>query len=198
MWRSNTTLAGCEARAANDLTAFLAVSRIEYRVTDSAVAPHSPVIDEWKPDLLEPLGERISDPLPIPYYSAAAPGRDQVTSYPIRLWRSMREPIFIGRMLDSLIADGYTLFLEMSGRPFLADWIHRRAAGRQVITLPTAKAPPFHAVATVNSKTTFRMPMPGPRPFRSIMDITQEALRRAGVVIRPPRITDNTAGEIAS
>src|SRR5207247_7529324 len=128
-----------------------------------------------------PLGDAISDSSPIPYYSATADGRDEGTPYPRRLWRAVREPAFTGRMLDSLIADGYTIFLEMRAQPFEAARVYRRAAaaGKQVITLPMVNPRPFHAVATVASKTTFRLPMPGRMSFRSVMDETQEVLGRA-------------------
>src|SRR6266540_2433310 len=184
------TLIACETAAIEEFKAFFAAHGIEYHGTASGIAPHSPLIDEWRTDLLRPLSDATSDPPPIPYYSASAQGRDEGASYPMRLWRAMREPALTGRMLDSLIADGCTIFLEMSGQPFDAGRIQRRAAiaGKRVITLPRPRQQPAQAVATVDGKPILGLSMPRERPFHAVMDEAQEILHRAGVSIRPNRV----------
>jgi acyl transferase domain-containing protein len=162
------TIIACQYDDAEDLHRFLAARQIEHRLLDSGMAPHSPLIDEWKPDLVKPLTERGRSSELLPYYSASATGRDNPDCYYTRLWRAVREPAFVGRLLDNLIADGCNIFLEIGGQPMLGARIQRRAtaAGKQVVTLP-------------RQHSEF---------IGQLMQETKEILRQTGVPIRsdPP------------
>jgi hypothetical protein len=68
--------------------------------------------------VLEAIARRKERCLPVPYYSAAAAGLDDGKSTcHTRLWRGIREPALISRMLDSLMVDGCSIFLETGGEP---------------------------------------------------------------------------------
>jgi acyl transferase domain-containing protein len=138
----DVTILACETNAIEPFQRFLIVHQIDYRVLASAIAPHGPLIDEWKSDLLKPLSGGTSHSALVPYYSAGAQGRDDTGCYSARLWRAVREPALVGRMLDSLIADGGNIFLEIGGQPMLAPRIQRRAAaaGKEVVTLPRQRS----------------------------------------------------------
>jgi cytochrome P450/malonyl CoA-acyl carrier protein transacylase len=161
------TIVACETHAAEKLREFLLARQIAHQILDSVMAFHSPAMDEWKSDLLKPLSGRARNSPLLPYYSAGADGRDDIEPYHARLWRMVREPAFVGRMLDNLIAGGCKVFLEIGGQPMLAARIRRRAAaaGKEVVTLPPRRSESVPA----------------------LMDEAEEILRKSGVFIRPRR-----------
>jgi len=189
----DSTVIACAADAVGKLTALLAANRIEYRIIDSVMAPHSPAIDEWKADLVKPLSGKMPDLPLVPYYSAAASGQDVGTSYTMRLWRTVREPALIERLLDTLIADGFGIFLEIGSEPLLGARVQHRAfvAGKKLVTLPRARMAAFHAVAAVAGNKVVRLPMPPATPLHVVMDGTQEILRKLGVSFQPEKTAKN-------
>ena len=142
------TIVACETTAVKALARYLLAQQIEYRMLNSTIAPHSPVIDEWESDLLKPLSGTKPNSGLLPYYSATVEGRDNTECYYARLWRAVREPALVGRMLDRLIKDGCNIFLEIGGQPMLATRIHARAAvaGKEVVALPKQRSASLDAL----------------------------------------------------
>jgi acyl transferase domain-containing protein len=171
--QDDMTIISCATETVEPLQRWLMVQQIEHRVLDSRVAAHSPVIEELKADYLKPLSGRAPKSALVPYYSAGAQGRDDTDGYSARLWRAVREPALVGRMLDSLIADGGNIFLEIGGQPMLAARIRRRAAaaGKEVVTLPPQRS----------------------GSLRELMDAAEESLRQSGVCIRPNPAAERVA-----
>lgn len=155
----DATVISCATGDVAVIREFLAARHIGHHLLPFSIAPHSPLVEDWKSVLLEPLKGATSDASVVAYYSAAAQGRDHGTSYRERLWAAVREPALVGRMLQCLIADGCNVFLEIGGQPSLGVRIERyaAAAGKKVVALPTMR--------------------PGQHP-RATMAQAQEALRR--------------------
>src|SRR5205823_1117733 len=183
----DATIISCATTAVPMLLAFFGAHGIEYRLIFTRVAPHSPLIDEWKSALLSPLIDPIEKCAPVAYYSAAASARDQGTAYFDRLWLSIREPAMIGRMLKNLIAHGCTIFLEMTGQPLQATRIHEHAtrAGSQVVTLPKPRSHPTPQMVVINGKPIMQLSLSEPLPYASIMNQMHDTLLQLGAITRP-------------
>jgi acyl transferase domain-containing protein len=150
----------------SQLKKFLRTQQIGYHTLRFDIAPHGPVIDEWKTVLLKPVSAGMLAASRIPYYSAAADGPDRGSHYRSRLWDAVRQPAYMGRMLQNLLADGCNTFVEVGGKGSLAEMIDRRAAemGTKAVVLPTMRIR---------------------ESAHTVMSETETVLRRLGVLARP-------------
>jgi acyl transferase domain-containing protein len=128
------TVVSCDTTDVKNLERFLQSRQIEHHSLRFDIAPHGPILEEWKGDLLLPLDGRSRQDTRIKYFSAASDGPDQGTAYLSRLWDAVRKPAYMGRVLQHLLEDGCSAFLEVGGQPLLGDMIERRAKamGREV------------------------------------------------------------------
>jgi acyl transferase domain-containing protein len=136
------TIVACATEHASEIAAFLTANGVENWQVQAAIAPHSPIVEEWRAEMWQPLTGGAPAAHHGPYYSAAAP--DALATDELGLahfWRAVREPALFRRAVDRAIADGYRIFVEVGGHPTLAGVIGERgnAVGAQVLALPTMR-----------------------------------------------------------
>jgi len=169
------TVVSCETSAVKSLEHFLRSQHIAHHSLRFDIAPHGPVLDEWKSFLLRPLSGHERRNTRVKYYSAAAEGPDDGSAYTTRLWHAVRKPAYMGRLLQNLLEDGCDTFVEVGGQPLLGAMIERRAAamGKAVTILPS-----MHREASADR----------------VMDKTERSLREAGVPVRRQPAANNWFG----
>lgn len=158
------TVVSCGTDVAAGIAAYLAARGVRHEATGFTCGPHSPLIDAWKADFVEPLIEARPGTPAIPYYSAGAQAPDPGTAYAVRMWQSVRSPALFGRTLRRLIDDGCNVFLEIGGKPTIGarTQLRAREAHKEVAVLPT---------------------MLEWEPAKVVMDRTQAALARLGIAV---------------
>jgi hybrid polyketide synthase/nonribosomal peptide synthetase FtdB len=169
------TVVSCETSSVKTLEHFLRSQHIEHHGLRFDIAPHGPILDEWKSFLLQPLSGRERQDRRIKYYSAAADGPDEGTAYKTRLWDAVRKPAYMGRVLQNLLKDGCNTFVEVGGQPLLGAMIERRASamGKTAVVLPSMRR--------------------GDGASR-VMNESERSLREAGVPLRPERVGKKWSG----
>jgi acyl transferase domain-containing protein len=157
------TVIGCTRARLAQVSAYLNGQRARHAATGFVTAPHSPLVEAWKPRYTEPPVASL--PPRATYYSAGSPGPDAGTAYAERMWRAVRAPVLMGATLTRMMENGIEVFIEVGGRTTLDDRIHARAAalGKRAVVLPTMRL--RQAVSAV-------------------MDETQQALARLGIAPR--------------
>lgn len=160
------SLIACTAGSVQRVVEFLRAQGVNHVATNFPYGPHSPLIDRWSSVFAEPPIEASAPDPGIAYYSAGHQAADRVPiSHSTRLWRTARAPTNMGRTLARMIEDGYTVFIEISGRTTVDEQIRTRAEalGRRAVLLPTMR----------------------PRvSARAMMDQTQASLQRLGITPR--------------
>ncbi len=142
---TNLTLAGdvdCLADIADQLTS----EGVFNRRLDVEVPYHSPMMQP----IMEPLREALEaikphDPT-LALYSTVSGTRvnpgDRDNDYGARYWtKNVRQPVLFAAAIESLLADGYTHFIEVGPHPVLATSLTDciRAAGKECRTLQTLR-----------------------------------------------------------
>jgi acyl transferase domain-containing protein/NADPH:quinone reductase-like Zn-dependent oxidoreductase/acyl carrier protein len=94
---------------------------------------HSSQMDPLRTCLVESLGILAAKPAEIPLYSTVTGGRVEGTELGTDYWwRNVRDPVRFAPAIESLMRDGYTDFVEVSGHPVLSPSIRqtlRRSLG---------------------------------------------------------------------
>jgi acyl transferase domain-containing protein len=90
-------------------------------------------MDPLRTCLVESLGILAAKPAEIPLYSTVTGGRVEGTELGTDYWwRNVRDPVRFAPAIESLMRDGYTDFVEVSGHPVLSPSIRqtlRRSLG---------------------------------------------------------------------
>jgi [acyl-carrier-protein] S-malonyltransferase len=137
----NDTVIACRPGDLLDVQTFLERHNVAFRVVASGIAPHTEAMEEWREEMTRPLSGLAADACTRAYYSAAAEGVLQAPPGLCHYWRVVREPVLVGRALQTALADGFTVFVEVGGRPSLHGMVLQQAAllGLEVIVLPTMR-----------------------------------------------------------
>ena len=135
------TVIACRAHNLPGVQALLAAQGLTFRDVASGVAPHTTAVEEWREEMMKPLIGDAPAPRTLPYYSAAAEGGLLAPPGVVHYWRVVREPALVGRALRAALADGFSVFVEIGGRPSLRAMILHEAAtlGREAVVLPTMR-----------------------------------------------------------
>ena len=117
---SAVTLAG-EAKALEDIAAWLATKGLFHRFLQVEVPYHSHYMEPLKPALREALRNLRTRPPRIPLYSTVTGRIVDEAMYDANYWcHNIREPVRFAEALQCLMADGYQLFLEVGPHPVLS------------------------------------------------------------------------------
>ncbi|MDC0708573.1 SDR family NAD(P)-dependent oxidoreductase [Stigmatella sp. ncwal1] len=136
-----TVLAG-EPDALDALFRALELREIFCRRLPVDVAPHSPLVEHLRAELLEALRKVRPCPAPIPISSAALGSILPGERFNAEHWvRNFCEPLSFSTAIDGLLHDGYEVFLEVSPHPstlyaIQANLRHHRRHG---VTLPSLR-----------------------------------------------------------
>ncbi|MGH2479678.1 MAG: acyltransferase domain-containing protein, partial [Ktedonobacteraceae bacterium] len=122
----NSTVLSGDPEALAEILALLEKQGIFGRLVNVDVASHSPQMDPLRADLLRLLERVQPRATAIPMFStvngALIDGRELTASYWVN---NLREPILFSSAIQSLLADDYTLFLEISPHPILVGAIRQ-------------------------------------------------------------------------
>jgi acyl transferase domain-containing protein len=147
-----TTVVSGEPDALDELLWALEADGIEHRRLKVDIAFHSPQMDP----LCQPLRAALHDLEPtrgdVPLYSTVTGGLLEAPVLDAAHWvKNLREPVQFSNAIERLIADGYTLFVEVGPRPSLLSFVNAM--------LREDTAPERLAVATLHSGRDERVAM---------------------------------------
>lgn len=122
------TLSGDEA-ALNTIASQLDEQGIFARMLKVAVPYHSPVMDKLKAPLIANLaGLQVQKPA-VPIYSTVTGALADETAWGAEYWpENVREPVYFQAAIDSMVADGYQVFMEIAPHAALASSIKTNLA----------------------------------------------------------------------
>jgi phthiocerol/phenolphthiocerol synthesis type-I polyketide synthase C len=116
---TSTVLSG-EPEALEEVLASLERERVFCRRVKVDYASHSPQMDSLRDELLSGLAGLSPRKTKIPWYStvtgAIAPGSDVGPEYWVR---NLRQPVLFASVMQTLVADEFDVFLEISPHPIL-------------------------------------------------------------------------------
>lgn len=117
---TTTVVAGPQA-AADELAAMLQAENIFCRKVSTHWAAHTAHVDELLPVLAAELSNLTPHRSRIPFYSTVTGGPQAGPELASEYWcRNLRAPVRLDRAMESLQADGYGVFIEVSAHPVLA------------------------------------------------------------------------------
>lgn len=112
---------------------------IECRIEPISVAAHSPLMDSFAAEFLQPFSSPApSQPIVKAFSTVTAePATD--ARDPQYFWQAIRAPVRLKTTIHAMIAAGADVFLEIGGRPSFASMIAEVAdtAGKSAISLPS-------------------------------------------------------------
>jgi acyl transferase domain-containing protein/NADPH:quinone reductase-like Zn-dependent oxidoreductase/acyl carrier protein len=127
--RESVALAG-DPVALEEMAAFLDREGVFNRFLHVGVAYHSYQMDPLEEDLTASLQCLAPRPPRIPLYSTVTGLNAEADPYDAAYWwRNVRQTVRFADAMDSLIRDGYRLFLEIGPHPVLATYIRDMLAG---------------------------------------------------------------------
>ena len=113
------------------------------RVLEVAVPYHSPVMSLIKDELLVTTSETQGQATTVDLYSTVTGEKIEGTEINNQYWwRNVREPVRFSKTIDSLVEDGYNVFVEIGPHPVL----------RNSITQCVGEQNPIHLIQTLNKK----------------------------------------------
>lgn len=84
------------------------------------IAPHSPQMDELKPEMLEVLATVRSNSPAIPFYSTVTGNKESELVFDNKYWvDNLRKPVLFVNATKAIIDDGYSVFVEIGPHPVL-------------------------------------------------------------------------------
>jgi acyl transferase domain-containing protein/acyl carrier protein len=104
-----------------------------HRFLQVEVAYHSPYMDPLLPELGECLRDLALQTPVLPVYSTVTAALADARTFDAAYWcRNVRQPVYFAAAMDSLIRDGYRLFLEVGPHPVLSTSIKQCLAEARV------------------------------------------------------------------
>ncbi|MFD9904193.1 SDR family NAD(P)-dependent oxidoreductase [Streptomyces sp. NPDC059063] len=115
----STTVSG-EAVAVKELVAHCEDQGVRARWIPASVPGHSPLMDQFKDQLLAGLGRITPTPSSVAFYSTVTGGRLDTAELDEAYWfRNMREPVQFEATMKSLLEHRHGAFIEASPHPLL-------------------------------------------------------------------------------
>jgi acyl transferase domain-containing protein len=131
----STVLSG-DPMALDEVLAQLEARDVFCRLIKVDVASHSPQMDPLTADLLAALDGLQPRAASVPIYSTAlgevVDGSDFTPGYWVR---NLRRPVLFSRMVQHLLTDGHTIFIEMSPHPILLPAVQQGQGDHELLTL---------------------------------------------------------------
>lgn len=159
-----TNLAG-DAEALETIASALTERGVFNRFLRVDIPYHSPAMDPLKPELrtaLQPLNPRVPT---LPLYSTVTGKQVTQANWNADYWcDNLREPVLFAAAIQSLIADGYGLFIEIGPHPVLGTSIkecltHAGASGETLFTLNRGKPERATVLDCLGKLHTFGYPL---------------------------------------
>jgi acyl transferase domain-containing protein len=139
---ADVTIIACRALDLAALLAFLKAEGAIARLLPISLAAHSPLVDDLADEFTRPLesgdAPRTSR---VPGYSlSGTPSPDRWPS-PAYWWGGLRRRLQVRQNLGRMVADGYTVFLEIGGRLAFTTALREAAIefDKTVVSLPTMR-----------------------------------------------------------
>lgn len=135
-------LVACDAGDYAELTSYLIARTVQWKPLNLKFGLHTPLMDSWQDDFIQPIGGSEANGGRIPIYSAATGGRIDTTKLdPAHWWQVIRSPLTgVEAAVCSMIDRGYHTFVEVSGNPSQCDFFRAIAEqrGRRIRMISTA------------------------------------------------------------
>jgi acyl transferase domain-containing protein/acyl carrier protein len=104
-----------------------------HRFLQVEVAYHSPYMDPLLPELSECLRDLALQPPVLPVYSTVTAALADARTFDAAYWcQNVRQPVYFAAAMESMIRDGYRLFLEVGPHPVLSTSIKQCLAEARV------------------------------------------------------------------
>ncbi|NPV90609.1 MAG: type I polyketide synthase [Firmicutes bacterium] len=152
----DVTLAGIES-SLREIAAGLESEEVFNRFLQVDIAYHSPQMEEIREELVSNLGEIEGDSGEMPFYSTVVGERiDGTEVTPGYWWRNVRQPVLFGAAIDSLLRDGYRVFLEVGPHPVLGGYVRQSlrdagTSGQVLASLSRGKPEQLQMIDTLGS-----------------------------------------------
>jgi acyl transferase domain-containing protein/NAD(P)-dependent dehydrogenase (short-subunit alcohol dehydrogenase family) len=115
-----TVLSGAPGAVAEILASLQARDVFCRPIKGVDVASHSFHMDHLRPELLRLLNGIQPRTPAVPVYSTVAGAARDGLAFDAEYWaRNLREPVLFGRAVERMVADGYSVFVEVSPHPIL-------------------------------------------------------------------------------
>ncbi|TWJ29010.1 type I polyketide synthase [Micromonospora sagamiensis] len=194
-----TTVVAGSSEAVDAVVASLSGRGVFARRVQVDVASHSPQVDELRDELvarLVGLSPRVAS---VPLYStvrgAVLGGGELDAGY---WWENLREPVRFAPVVDRLLGDGLTCFLEVSPHPVLGTGVEqscRRRGGDAVVLASTRRDEDERAAMLDTAATLHRLghPLHWPALYpQDVVAVPLPALPAADDPARPNPVTTPT------
>lgn len=138
---SSVTLAG-DAAVLEDMARQLNDFGVFHRFLTVKVPYHSPYMDQIRDDLLTGLADLAPRAADIPLYSTVTGTQIDGSGIDANYWwRNVRGTVLFAAAFSQMIADGYTVFVELSPHPVLASSMREllAAEGRDGVVVPSLR-----------------------------------------------------------
>jgi acyl transferase domain-containing protein/acyl carrier protein len=138
---SSTVLSG-DPVALEDIIKALEARSVFCRRVKVDVASHSPQMDPLRSDLLQVLYGVHSRPETVPLYSTVIGKASAALDLDAAYWvKNLREPVLFSLAVERLLADGHTVFVELSPHPILLPAVQQtlRHLGKEGTVLPSLR-----------------------------------------------------------
>jgi acyl transferase domain-containing protein/NADPH:quinone reductase-like Zn-dependent oxidoreductase/NAD(P)-dependent dehydrogenase (short-subunit alcohol dehydrogenase family)/acyl carrier protein len=113
------------------------------RLLDVTIPFHSPVMNLIKDDMMDCLSHIAGNPTKIDLYSTVTGTKLTGTEVNNQhWWENVRQPVFFSKAINTITADGYTVFIEIGPHPVL----------RNSLQECTNNSKDFHFLQTLNRK----------------------------------------------
>ncbi|AGC46258.1 polyketide synthase [Myxococcus stipitatus DSM 14675] len=138
---TSTVLAGAP-EALQQVMARLQARNVFCRAIKVDVASHSPQVEPLLPDLMDVLAGLQPKAARLPVYSTVTGGLTDGMDWDAAYWRrNLREPVLFAPVIQQLLKNNASVFLELSPHPILAQSLERlqRDSGVDGLVLPSLR-----------------------------------------------------------
>ena len=138
---TSTVLSG-DVKAIKKIMDSLQRQNLFCRLVNVDVASHSPQIDHLRSELLGVLSKLSPQPAGLPIYSTVTGARGDDLIFNAHYWMdNLREPVLFSDVLQQLLSDGHSTFIEIGPHPILLGAIQQSVQPRhpEVRLLPSLR-----------------------------------------------------------
>ena len=128
--------------AIEELHTTLRESRVDCQMLNSPGAGHSPGVESLSRELVASLSGLQPQACRIPFYSTVSPGLTEGHVLASEYWgRNVRQPVLFADAVETMIADGFGIFLEIGPDPALSPSVLHclKDSGRDGTVLPSLR-----------------------------------------------------------
>jgi acyl transferase domain-containing protein len=138
--RADGTYVACAESDLEALLVFMRSRGLVCRVEPMGVAAHSPLMDAYARDFLQPFASGGHKHSRVASYSSVTGARNDGRTLDLEYWwASIRQPVQVRTMFQRMISDGCRVFVEIGGRSSFGPLLQEAAAmvHREIVVIAT-------------------------------------------------------------